>query len=195
MTEKRLRYMRAFLVGSSEFVIDDNATHERLKRYDILDKLNELNDENEQLKHNATVLIQLNQDYRKENEQLKSDNKNLKSNIDDLMNMELEDRDIVCMAGKFRLEEWGKHRLHQFYDGDTPLEDEIVVMRLLDLTAENEQLKFDLDYFKTKNGSLEKGMFNLQRENEQLKQRITELEKEVNSLSNGEADWLIDEML
>ena len=41
MTEKRLRYMRTFLVGSSEFVIDDNETHERLKRYDILDRLNE----------------------------------------------------------------------------------------------------------------------------------------------------------
>ena len=76
-----------------------------------------------------------------ENEQLKSQNENLKSNIDDLMNMELKDRDTVCQAGKFRLEEWGKHRLHQFYDGDTILEDETVVIRLLDLTKENEQLK------------------------------------------------------
>ena len=32
-------------------------------------------------------------------------------------------------------------------------------------------------------------------ENEQLKQRIKKLEKEINSLSCGEADWLIDEML
>lgn len=79
-----------------------------------------------------------------ENEQLKSENKNLKSNVDDLMNMELEDRDIVCQAGKFRLEEWGKHRLHQFYDGDTPLEDETVVIRLMDLTTENEELKQQL---------------------------------------------------
>ena len=31
-----------------------------------------LSDENEQLKHDATVLIQANQDYRKENEQLKN---------------------------------------------------------------------------------------------------------------------------
>ena len=57
-----------------------------------------------------------------ENEQLKSENKNLKSKVDDLMDMELEDRDIVCMAGKFRLEEWGKHRLHQFYDIFSPLD-------------------------------------------------------------------------
>ena len=32
-------------------------------------------------------------------------------------------------------------------------------------------------------------------ENEQLKQRIEELEKEINSLSDGEADWLIEEEL
>jgi hypothetical protein len=35
----------------------------------------------------------------------------------------------------------------------------------------------------------------LSEENEQLKQRITELEKEVNNLSCGEADWLIEEEL
>lgn len=58
MTKKQLRYMRAFLVGSSEFVIDDNATHERLKRYDILDRLNELNDENEQLKQSNQKAIE-----------------------------------------------------------------------------------------------------------------------------------------
>ena len=34
---------------------------------------------------------------------------------------------------------------------------------------ENEQLKEDLDYFKSKNGSLETGMFNLEREIDQLK--------------------------
>lgn len=34
--------------------------------------VNELKEENEQLKHDATILIQANQDYRKENEQLKS---------------------------------------------------------------------------------------------------------------------------
>ena len=35
----------------------------------------------------------------------------------------------------------------------------------------------------------------LKTQKKQLQQRITELEKEVNSLSNGEADWLIEEML
>ena len=35
----------------------------------------------------------------------------------------------------------------------------------------------------------------LQKENEHLKKRISELEKEVNYLSCGEADWLIEEEL
>ena len=57
--------------------------HERKRLYDletvdgfisVRDLLNELNDENEQLKHDATVLICSNQEYRKENEQLKKDN-------------------------------------------------------------------------------------------------------------------------
>ena len=40
-------------------------------RDDIVKLLNELHEENEQLRHDATILIQSNQDYRKENEQLK----------------------------------------------------------------------------------------------------------------------------
>ena len=36
------------------------------------DLLNKLSEENEQLRHDATILIQSNQDYRKENEQLKA---------------------------------------------------------------------------------------------------------------------------
>lgn len=37
--------------------------------------------------------------------------------------------------------------------------------------------------------------YSLKKENERLKKRIKELEKEVNSLSCGEADWLIEEEL
>ena len=37
----------------------------------IVNKLNELVDENEQLRHDATVLILSNQEYRKENDELK----------------------------------------------------------------------------------------------------------------------------
>ena len=39
--------------------------------YELWEFLNKLADENEQLKHDATVLIQANQDYRRENEELK----------------------------------------------------------------------------------------------------------------------------
>ena len=43
------------------------------------------------------------------------------------------------------------------------------------LSEMNKALRDDLDYFKAKNGSLETGMFNLERENEQLKQQREEL--------------------
>ena len=38
----------------------------------LVDLLNDLTEENEQLKHDATVLIQANQDYRRENDKIKS---------------------------------------------------------------------------------------------------------------------------
>ena len=68
---------------------------------------------------------------------LSDENEQLKDN-------ELKDRDIICQAGKFRLEEWGKHRYHQFYNGDEPLEDESIVIMLMELTRESEQLKQQL---------------------------------------------------
>lgn len=136
-----------------------------------------------------------------ENEQLKSENKNLKSNVDDLMNMELEDRDIVCQAGKFRLEEWGKHRLHQFYDGDTPLEDETVVIRLMDLTTENEQLKneknelkrnYDLCVHRRMNDHNE--VHRLEKENKELKEENEQLKKQL-ECSREEADDYCEELM
>ena len=70
MTEKK----RFVIKTVEEDCIFDNRD---CKYYDELDMtialLNELNDENVQLRHDATVLIQANTDYRKENEQLKSE--------------------------------------------------------------------------------------------------------------------------
>ena len=60
--------------GDEQTVIEDIS---REKAHRVMDRLNELNDENEQLKHDATVLICSNQEYRKENEQLKKENKKL----------------------------------------------------------------------------------------------------------------------
>ena len=45
----------------------------------IEDRLNQLNDENEQLRKDSTVLIYSNQDYMKENEQLKRELNTYKS--------------------------------------------------------------------------------------------------------------------
>ena len=88
---------------------------------------------------------------------LEKENKELKELVSEVDN-ELEIRDIVCGAGKFRLEEWGKHRYHQFYKGDEELEDETVVIMLMELEKEKKTLK---------------------KENEQLKNLIKTLIKEV----------------
>jgi hypothetical protein len=71
MTEKRfeLTFMDCFYITDHQTKDYASVLEEDLE--EIVDLLNKLNDENEQLKHDATVLIQANQDYRKENEKLK----------------------------------------------------------------------------------------------------------------------------
>ena len=82
MTEKK-----RFTWNSKEVVIDDNVTGNQLEVMDIteidilIDLLNELHEENKQLQHDATILIQSNQDYRKENEQLKNENAKMKKEL------------------------------------------------------------------------------------------------------------------
>ena len=70
MTEKRFKEVFPDIIESSCSFTDNGKgiTHK-----EVVDLLNKLNDENEQLKHDATVLIQANQDYRRENEQLKKE--------------------------------------------------------------------------------------------------------------------------
>ena len=81
---------KRFTWNSKDVVIDDNATGNQLEVIDIteievlLDLLNGLYDENEQLRHDATILIQANTDYRKENEQLKQRNDNQAEQLDRL---------------------------------------------------------------------------------------------------------------
>ena len=55
----------------------------------IEDRLNQLNDENEQLRKDSTVLIYSNQDYMKENEQLKEELKEFKDFV-------YSDEKILC---------------------------------------------------------------------------------------------------
>lgn len=56
--------------------------------------------------------------------------------------------EIVCQKGIFKLEEWEdvNYCEHSFWKDDEPLTDEEVIVLLADLTAENKQLKQQLDY-------------------------------------------------
>ena len=71
--------------------------------------------------------------------------------------------------------------------------------KIIDLLNE---LNDECDFLKTENESLEHASavyvelyHESLNENKQLKERISELEKELNALSDGEADWLIEEEL
>ncbi|MBQ6099008.1 MAG: hypothetical protein IJL02_04005 [Methanobrevibacter sp.] len=157
----------------------------------------ELHDEKEQLEKEVEQLKKENQELRMsprievteiealvcENEQLKSENEELKSNIDDLLNQELDERDIVCQAGKFRLEEWGKHRYHQFYNGDESLEDESVVIMLMEQSKENEQLKQRYDAQRDLYAQLNSDYNNVYDENRELKQLLKEVEHELTTIT------------
>ena len=70
MTTKRFTYKRKFDIelGVGQVLLDKG---KEMTYDEVVDLLNELHEENEQLRHDATILIQSNQDYRKENEQLK----------------------------------------------------------------------------------------------------------------------------
>ena len=66
---------------------------------------------------------------------------------------------------------------------------------LLDLQQKFIGLQKDWEYMKSLLDKNHDKNCKLKKENEELRQRIKKLEKEINSLSCGEADWLIDEML
>ena len=70
MTEKT-RFI--YKDNSMWFSFIDRQTGKHLNAIMCCNLMNELHEENEQLKHDATVLICSNQEYRKENEQLKSE--------------------------------------------------------------------------------------------------------------------------
>lgn len=64
---------KRFTNTDNGFIVDYKSKQKVLNLYDVVDVLNELHEEKEQLQHDATILIQSNQDYRKENEQLKQE--------------------------------------------------------------------------------------------------------------------------
>lgn len=71
MTEKR--FTLAYADYDWWAICDkENPTELGISDEEVVKLLNELYEENEQLKHDATVLIQANQDYRRENDKIKS---------------------------------------------------------------------------------------------------------------------------
>ena len=72
---------------------------------DVVGLLNELADENEQLKKDCTVLVYHNQDYRKENEQLKKRNNNQYNQLTELWQIIEEENWEKLIAMKKQLKE------------------------------------------------------------------------------------------
>ena len=68
-----------FVIDKGELdYVQDNVTKERITVTELEDLLNQLSDENEQLRNDCSILVQSNQEYRKENEQLRQTISNLK---------------------------------------------------------------------------------------------------------------------
>ena len=101
MTEKRFILIE---YANKGLFIQDNANDEtqyfqgsKASLEKVVDLLNSLTDENEQLRKDATTLICANQDYRHENEQLKSENKRLTDKLNETA-LEFLNHDMVTMG-------------------------------------------------------------------------------------------------
>jgi len=95
MTEKQFKNVEEELDWGTVQYFTYNG--KKINDNDLENLVNHLLNENEQLKHDATVLIQANQDYRRENEQLKSTIKEvteLLSNEVDLFSDKATEHDI-----------------------------------------------------------------------------------------------------
>lgn len=110
MTEKRFTLTNRSLseIGNDVAIADDGVPC--TQRF-VCNLLNELTEENEQLKHDATVLIQANQDYRRENEQLKQFQEQVASVIESKMG------DNVCNDYKMEVlkEIWNELELDEVW--------------------------------------------------------------------------------
>ena len=188
----------------------------------LCNKLNELNDENDVLKQQLKTKYIVNKQYE-ELQKVKEENEQLKQDIGELQNDKLltelqikcdkKQEHIVLLENKIHRMREDIKRLEALYHyrgyiGSGDVKKEYYRMEKL-LRAENEQLKQSLDYeqrmhewfkneaylLQNKLDNREDEIINLKKENEQLKKGIRELEKEVNYLSCGEADWLIEEEL
>ena len=116
---------------------------------------------------------------------LEKENKELKELVSEVDN-ELEIRDIVCGAGKFRLEEWGKHRYHQFYKGDEELEDESVVIMLMELEKENKELKKENEQLKQQNADWETSLDICKHYKETYSTEIVKIKQTIKTMMDTE---------
>lgn len=69
-----------------KFICDDENCYfkdndKAIDCYEAVELLNTLNDENEQLKKDCSILVQSNQEYRKENEKLKKENHGIQDKV------------------------------------------------------------------------------------------------------------------
>lgn len=73
MSEKRFRTNDLVKFDYSEIgeYVDENHTDRPLRNDEVCKLLNELHEENQQLKNDCGILVQSNQEYRKENKQLR----------------------------------------------------------------------------------------------------------------------------
>lgn len=79
MSEKQFVEDHSYLVHYDNCIFD-KGQHKHLYLDEVIDLLNELNEKNQRLKNDCSILIQSNQGYRKENEQLRQELKEIKEN-------------------------------------------------------------------------------------------------------------------
>lgn len=77
MTEERFEYTAYDDGTESIYDKKEKKYYYDMQLSNIEELLNDLSDENKELKHDASILVQANKDYRVENEQLKSEIKDL----------------------------------------------------------------------------------------------------------------------
>ena len=123
MSEKRFRVNDLVKYDYSEIgeYVDENHTDRPLRNDEVCKLLNELHEENQQLKNDCGILVQSNQEYRKENDKLKE---LIKENVfgmyeegsltdlefkaiayDDIVKLEISDESepkvvVICKQGK-----------------------------------------------------------------------------------------------
>ena len=131
------------MTENKRFYLDENGINDREYEFSILgedelvDIINELNEENEQLKHDATVLICSNQEYREENGKLKEKIKSLND------------------ARLSYKEDWKSASAYceEYKDGISHLKDDVngLIEERNELRKENEELK-SIKNFAERNG-------------------------------------------